>query len=601
LTKQQFAKRFLPAFLAATFLTLLAASGLLTALNNTLADRLYQRHGALTGEVILIGIDQRAIEALGPWPWPRELMALALDYLNADPENRPAVIGVDALFVGDTNPASDAALAEAAGRYDNVVTATAATFDSQLQTMPDGTFYMDDYSVLAYDEPFPALRKVTEQGHVNAMLDTDGILRHAIWQIDLKNGQEIPSFHQQIYRKYKAFLGENADCQPPTDARHRFYVPMQALPGSFDDGFSVLDLMRGELDSSLFADKIVLIGPYAAGLQDSYYTSIDHATPMYGVEYQANAISALLAGETKNELSSNPQLMLLFTILLVALLWLRNRSVLHATIFWLSLSAAWLLLCLSAYAHGQVLQPLYIPLFLTVAYVASVAANYVLERLEKRRVTATFARYVAPEIVSELLRGDPKTLELGGKLCDIAVLFVDIRGFTTLSEGLDPPSVVEIINRYLTLTSTCIFQNGGTLDKYVGDCTMAIWGAPLPHKDSIFCAVKAAMDMVAGAQALGEELEQQYGHSVSFGVGVHYGPAVVGNIGSPTRMDYTAIGDTVNTAARLEANAPSSQIYVSRVVADALNGRVRFTSLGDRIRLKGKSEGFEILRVEGLI
>lgn len=599
--KSQFSKRYLPAFLAATLLTLLAISGLLTVLNNTLADHLYQRHGALTGEVILIGIDQRALEALGPWPWPRDLMAEALDYLNADPENRPAVIGVDVLFVGETQPASDAALAAAAGHYDNLITATAATFGSELQTMPEGTFYMDDYSVLAYDEPFPALRKVTEQGHINAMLDTDGILRHAIWQIDLKDGQKIPSFPQQIYRKYKTFLGEDATYVPPTDARHRFYVPLQALPGSFDDGFSVLDLISGSLDPSLFADKIVLIGPYAAGLQDSYYTSIDHAIPMHGVEFQANALSALLAGETKNELSSTPQLILLFALLLVALMWLRNRRVFSATLLWLSLSALWLLVCLSAYASGWVLQPLYIPLFLTVAYVASVAANYILERREKRRVTATFARYVAPEIVSELLRGDPKTLELGGKLCDIAVLFVDIRGFTTLSEGLDPRSVVEIINRYLTLTSTCIFQNGGTLDKYVGDCTMAIWGAPLPQENSISLAVKAAMDMVAGAQVLGQELSQQYGHSVSFGVGVHYGPAVVGNIGSPTRMDYTAIGDTVNTAARLEANAPPGQIFVSRVVADALEGQVHFTTLGDSIRLKGKSEGFEILRVEGLI
>lgn len=584
----------------AALLTGIAASGILTSANNTLSDRLFQRPSALSGEVVLLGIDQGSLEELGPWPWPRDVLARAIEALNQDPENRPAVIGIDALFVSETDPTADEALTEAAARYGNVVTATAATFGSEIVNEDDGSFHMEDYAVLSYDEPFQALLEVTEQGHINAMLDTDGILRHAIWQLDLPDGRAIPSFHQQIYRKYLAFLGKEAPCIPPTDMRHRWYVPMQALPGGFDDGFSVAALLRGDLDPALFADKIVLIGPSAVGLNDSYPSSIDHATPMYGVEYQANAISALLAGETKQEISRTPQLLVLFALLLAALLFLHNRRVLPATVFWLGISLGSLLIAELFYHSGFVLKVLYLPLFVTICYVGSVAANYIRETLEKRRVTATFQRYVAPEIVSELLRGDPKSLELGGKLCDIAVLFVDIRGFTTMSEGLPPPTVVEIINRYLTLTSQCVFQNGGTLDKYVGDCTMAIWGAPLPQEDSVFHAVKAALDMVDGAKALGEELKTQYGRSVGFGVGVHFGPAVVGNIGSPTRMDYTAIGDTVNTAARLEANAPAGQIYVSRAVAEQLESRVRFTSLGDNIRLKGKAEGFEILRVEGL-
>ncbi|MEG0650341.1 MAG: adenylate/guanylate cyclase domain-containing protein, partial [Oscillospiraceae bacterium] len=173
--------------------------------------------------------------------------------------------------------------------------------------------------------------------------------------------------------------------------------------------------------------------------------------------------------------------------------------------------------------------------------------------------------------------------------------------FTTMSEALEPKTVVEILNNYLTLTSTCILNNGGTLDKFVGDATMAFWGAPLPQDDCIFKAVKTALDMVEGSVKLSEELQAKFGRTVSFGIGVHYGSAVVGNIGSPTRMDYTAIGDTVNTSARLEANAPGGTILVSRAVADALEGRVRFTTLGDSIKLKGKAEGFEILKVDGML
>ena len=130
---------------------------------------------------------------------------------------------------------------------------------------------------------------------------------------------------------------------------------------------------------------------------------------------------------------------------------------------------------------------------------------------------------------------------------------------------------------------------------------MAFWGAPLPQEDSIYKAVKTAFAMIERSAALQKELEEKYGRTVSFGVGVHFGPAVVGNIGAPNRMDYTAIGDTVHTAARLEANAPGGCIYVSRAVADALEGRVRFTSLGDSVPLKGKAAGFEVLQAEELL
>ena len=140
----------------------------------------------------------------------------------------------------------------------------------------------------------------------------------------------------------------------------------------------------------------------------------------------------------------------------------------------------------------------------------------------------------------------------------------------------------------------------GTLDKFVGDCAMAFWNAPLPQEDAVYLACCAAMDMVEGSKALGEELEAKYGRTVSFGVGVHVGPAVVGNIGAPQRMDYTAIGDTVNTSARLEANAPGGKVLISRAVADALGDRAETTSLGGSIKLKGKAEGFETLTLDSL-
>lgn len=145
--------------------------------------------------------------------------------------------------------------------------------------------------------------------------------------------------------------------------------------------------------------------------------------------------------------------------------------------------------------------------------------------------------------------------------------------------------------------SYAIIRNHGTLDKFVGDCTMAVWNAPIEQEAPVYFACRAALDMIEGSKALSDELMERFGQSVDFGIGINWGPAVVGNIGAPKRMDYTAIGDTVNTASRLEANAEGGTILISRAVADALGDRAKTISLGSSIKLKGKSEGFEILRL----
>ena len=143
-------------------------------------------------------------------------------------------------------------------------------------------------------------------------------------------------------------------------------------------------------------------------------------------------------------------------------------------------------------------------------------------------------------------------------------------------------------------------RNKGTLDKFVGDCTMAFWGAPVPAEDPAGQACRAALEMLEGADRLGAEVEERFGRKISFGIGIHFGPAVIGNIGAPMRMDYTAIGDTVNTAARLEANAPGGKILVSAAVREALGGRGVTRAPETEITLKGKNEKIGIFVLEGL-
>lgn len=594
-------KRALTALVAAAALTALAASGLLDAADGSVSDALYQRPVGADGEIVVIGIDRRALDELGPLPWPRSYMAEAIEHLNADPDARPAVIGVDVLYVGEgADPDADDWLVEAAEEYGNVVFAAAATFGHEVVHRGENEFFMNDRAVLAWDKPFDALGRVGGAGHINAMHDGDGVLRHAMLWVDVPGEGRAPSFSRVIYTEWCAARGERPNDPPETGEDGFFYLDFTAAPGGYYDGVSVVDLLTGEVESDYFADKIVLIGPYAAGLQDDYVTAVDHAAPMYGIEIQANAIDAFRDGFAPREAGERLQLAAVFALCAAALWFFWDRKVRAALPVWLLVCGGWVALCALLYRGGHILHVLYVPLFVTLLFIASVAVNYVRAQREKRRVQNTFGHYVDPAVMKQLLEQGSDALELGGKLYDIAVLFVDIRGFTTMSEALDPPTVVEIINKYLTLTTECIMRNHGTLDKFVGDCTMAFWNAPLPQDDAIYLACRAAMDMVEGSKALGEELQQRFGRSVSFGVGVNYGPAVVGNIGAPKRMDYTAIGDTVNTAARLEANAPSATVYISRVVADALGSRAKTTSLGGTIKLKGKAEGFEILTLDEL-
>ena len=588
------------ALLVAAIFTAVAGFGLLDQMDNAVADRLYQRPEATDGEIVVIGMDQYALDMLGPMPWPRSYMAEAIEILNADPDNAPAVIGIDVLYVGESDdPDADEALVQAARAGGNVVTAAAATFGSALVTEGEN-FYMDTQAVLAWDAPFGELAAVTSTGHINAMADNDGILRHALSYVDTPDGERVPSFARVIYEKYLAYQGMETGTVPQTGRSGFFYLPYTAEPGNYYDGVSIADVLDGTVDPEYYAGKIVLIGPYAAGLQDEYATAIDHASHMYGIEIQANQIDALRKGFLPREVSDLPQLVVLFAVALLLIL-LKNRKLRWVIAGWLTVTLGWGVLCMVMYRQGWILHVIWIPLTTTVLFVWAVTDNYVQAAREKRRITATFGRYVDPAILKELLVQGGAAEDLGGKMFEIAVLFVDIRGFTTMSEALDPATVVEILNRYLTLTTECIMRHHGTLDKFVGDCTMAFWNAPLPQEDAVYLACCAAMDMVEGSKALGEELQARFGRTVSFGVGVHVGPAVVGNIGAPQRMDYTAIGDTVNTSARLEANAPGGKVLISRAVADALGDRARTTSLGRTIKLKGKAEGFECLTLDELI
>nr|MCR4689463.1 adenylate/guanylate cyclase domain-containing protein [Saccharofermentans sp.] len=577
-------------------ITVLCASGLLRSAELWFCDELFQRSETPPGDIVLVGITETDLQELGPYnTWDRTVMASALDALAADPDNLPAVVAIDTLYSGTTTTEADRKLADSAEGLGNVVTATEAQYGTQ-RTF-GATILIDDYAILNYEEPYEALKNVTTQGHIHAMYDTDGVMRHAVLYIE-PDGQKVYSMAYQVAAMYAAENGITIQ-DPPTDDRGRFYVSFTGAPTDYYDGVTLSMLINGEVPSTYFKDKIVLIGPYAPGLQDSYFTPVDRSEMMYGVEFQANVIQCLLEGDYKVEASDIFQIGALFIISFAFYFFCRNRRLLYtvpALIIGEVLAIGGALLL---YSFGTIVHALWIPLALFVLFVVSVAGNYIRAALEKQNVTRTFERYVAPNVVGEILREGTDALKLGGKTVDIAVLFVDIRGFTTMSERMTPEEVVFILNQYLSMTSSCVEDNYGTLDKFIGDATMAFWGAPLKDEDPVYHAALAGLAIVDGAKKLSAKLKEEIGEEIRVGVGINYGPAVVGNMGSERRMDYTAIGDTVNTSARLEANAPASTIYISRSVADQLEGRMKFEPLEQPIKLKGKADGFEILRLIG--
>ena len=566
--------------------------------DRSVTDLLNQRGGSVKRNIYIIGIDDKALEKYGRISkWSRELSGKLVEKLNADDNARPAVIGFDVIYSEDADEAGDQYFADACRKAGNVVAAETFVFREQPETDADGKttynpFYVD-YRIM----PYESLRKSVDTGFANTVVGQGGYVRQAILGVDY-NGQTEYSFAAEIYRRYQEMNGKEV-VMPETFGRgNQFYFTYSGKPGAYME-ISMADIMDGSVDTRLFKDAIVLVGPYAVGMQDSFHPAIAHDGEMFGVEVHANIIQSLMEGKT--QLPFPQAVYAIVTGLICGAFYLlaRRGRIICSTIVVAGVFITNIVLVMLFYRNGFVLPVLLLPTVLLIIYAEQLIQGYLAEYMRRRRVLSVFKQYMAPQIVDKISRDKDFELVLGGENRHIAVLFVDIRGFTTMSESLEPEQVVEILNEYLALTTKSVFDNEGTLDKFVGDATMAVFNAPFDLEDYIFKAVCAAWDMKLGADAVAKKFEERFGKSVAFGIGVNCGNAVVGNIGCDFRMDYTAIGDTVNTAARLESNAKPGQILISQGVYDAVHERIDAVPIGE-IPLKGKSQGVYVYQVDAV-
>lgn len=556
-----------------------------------LMDTLYQVPSKTDPDIRIIAIDEQTLDAYGPLnTWSREKSAQLVNILNQSEETMPCAIALDIMFIGETNAAADESLASACQKSDNIITAVNIVYDTVLEPDAKGNLKENKLHIAMVETPYSSLLEHVRLGFANTNQDDDSYIRRAFAYREYES-QRINSLSVETYQLYCEKMGLPFSL-PGLDRFQRFSFSYSGKPGGYEV-ISLLDILEGNIDPRIFKDSVVFVGAYAPGLMDSFYTPIDRSRQMYGVEIHANIFEALLEGKT---LTAFPPLLLALLVGFITVFFyilVRKLKVFTGGLCLFLIIITEIVMGKVLYQNGIEMPLITLPILIVGIYTFQLVKQYLEEKAKRQQVVNAFKKYVAPQVVEEISKSGNFQLKLGGENRNIACLFVDIRGFTPMSESLEPEQVVEILNEYLSLTTNSIFKNSGTLDKFIGDATMAVFNAPFDLDDYIYKAVCAARDIAAGSQALEKNLMERFGKSVSFGIGVNCGPAVVGNIGCDFRMDYTAIGDTVNTAARLESNAKRGQILISDAVYQALQGRITAEEVGV-IPLKGKSNGIMV-------
>lgn len=565
-----------------------------------LGDSLFVHEKPVDNRIKIIGIDEASLQELGPFSgWSRQQAA---DLLNAfDEAYAPAVIAFDINYFGGHDEEGDRALAEAAAKYDNVVMASYISYEAKLEPQADGSLQMNTMHVAQVEKPYEALNAVSYNGFTNTVQDTDNYVRRALLSVDW-SGETTYNFAYEVYARYMQSVGQNGGedasflLVPDTDSRGIYGFDYTAAPGMYEV-YSYADVAAGRCDTRVFQDCIVLVGAYCSGMMDQYMVPIARSTVMNGVEGQANHVNALLEGRTFRELPGWCGA-LLAAVIVGGYVWLVSHSRFQVgMVGGLLLEGVLLGAAKLLYTQGLYWKCLTPVLGVAIVALVRVVTGYLLERVRKKKILDVFRTYMAPQVVDELARTKNFQVELGGRNQEIAVLFVDIRGFTSLSESLTPGEVVGILNRYLGQVTEAIFRHEGTLDKFIGDAVMAVYNAPLDVEDYPLKAVLTGLDIVKAVEGLNEGLKRDFNVEIACGVGIHCGRAIVGNIGCDFRMDYTAIGDTVNTAERLESIAKSGQVLLSEEMYERVKQNFHAEFLGEHT-LKGKQEKIKVFLVE---
>jgi adenylate cyclase len=535
---------------------------------------------------VIVAIDEPSFSEINlQWPWPRALHAQLIESLRAAGAKATAL---DIIFAEpSSSPEGDAALAAAVAP--DVVLAG----DETLIRTPQA-------DQLVRTEPLPQLIEGGAQvGLASVVLDADGTCRRVPAQPDgfaaatLRLLGETPAIPD--HGLLQSFGGPRSY---PTASYYQALDPENFLPpGFFKDRTVIVGLsLQASADTQWGADAF----PTSHTVHDGKLVA--------GAEVQATVLDNLRHGLFIELAPFWVNVLVTFAAAVSAglLVWHGTgwRTILWSCVAVLGLFAGSYLLLRFGRLYAAPLAPA-LSFFLVAS--GQGARDFEAERRLRRGITRAFSQYVSPVIVQQLAR-DPSLLKLGGERRTLSILFCDIRGFTTIAERMkaDPEGLTRLINRLLNPLSAVVIAHGGTIDKYIGDALMAFWNAPLDDPDHALHAVQAAMAMQEALAGLNAELAAEAANSheaplvLRIGIGINTGDCVVGNMGSDLRFDYSALGDAVNLAARLEGETKAFDVslLLGEETARFLGERLPLTALG-RINVKGKTEPVAVFSVEG--
>jgi adenylate cyclase len=553
-----------------SILSLAALSGLLRRGQDSLVDLLFTPKDP-PGNIVIVEINESSINTTGQWPWPRVVFGELVQKLQ-----EAAVIGIDVNFkeLSHLGSSDDAAFADAIASSKPPVVLTA-------EMQSDGRLA----------SPIAPLAQHAQEGFPNLVLGQDGIARVIRY---VKNGNR--SFALRISQLYQERTNSPAITTIPNGlTRIDFRGPDRTFAL-----VSALEVRQGRIPSSFFKDKIVLIGATARDLQDFHHTPMGIIS---GVEVQASIITTLLNQHffTSSTVTTIWLIILLSAFVIALGMRIKRLRVYLPTL--LTIFVVYNVIAFISFDRYVILDLLYPNLAIFGSAIASITVQYFFAHREKKFIQETFGRYLAPQVISELLQ-DPSKLKLGGQRVNLTILFSDIRGFTSFSETMSPEQLIHFLNDYLSHMSTIILDQHGVIDKYIGDAIMSFWGAPLANPHHALDGVLSALAMVEALQTFNEGGKEKNYPPIDIGIGLNSGDVTIGNMGSEKRFDYTVLGDNVNLASRLESltktygiNILVSQATVDAISKSALEEHDITMREIDRVKVKGKQQAVTLYQV----
>jgi len=620
--------------------------------------------GGVDNRIVILDIDERSLGEIGRWPWSRALMAelmnklfdkyqiavLGFDVVWAEPDTSSGIHVLDALAQKDLRQVAsfqdayqrlrpqldnDGLFAQSIkgravvlGYYFNSEARAVKVNVLPEPVLPKGTFTGRNIQFqpwMGYTGNLPIYQKnAALAGHFNPTVDEDGVSRRVPMLLEYDDQYYEPLSLAVVRTYLKLRSGELPGVQPgfaperflrrgygglesikvgpvtiPVDNRANALIPYRGRSLSYPY-IPLADVIKDRVDPDKLKGKIALIGASAPGLFDLRSTPVGEVYP--GVEIHAN----LIAGILDRTIKERPEYMLGFEVILLVIggvalaILIPMLSALWATLATLAGLVLIVAFNFLIWRQAGMLLPLAASILMTITlYVMNMAYGYFVESKSKRQFTELFGQYVPPELVDEMAR-DPQKYSMEPKAAELTILFSDVRGFTSISEALSPEDLKEYINEYLTEMSRIIRHHRGTLDKYIGDAIMAFWGAPVADAGHARQGVITALEMQRECVKLREKFRARGWPEFNIGIGLNSGPVRVGDMGSQVRKAYTAMGDAVNLASRLEGR---TKFYgVGILVGEATREGVRdvvYREL-DLIKVKGKDTAVRVFEPLGL-